>query len=76
MKKEYFSLGNVPTESCDCHIQCRICKNSGLPANEHCPNTQIITKVYLQKDETGLTDDTPLLLPKNLVESSCPIHKN
>lgn len=75
IKKEYFAEGTIPTESCDCHIKCNICTISNRLANESCPIDHIITKVYLQKNETTATDDKPMLLPSRLNGVQCGLHK-
>lgn len=84
-KTEYFSMDSVPTESCDCHVKCRICKSSGHLAGDNCPESLIYTAVYLQKNESSpkkeqnstlLTDtaDTPLIIPQYLSNSLCEVH--
>lgn len=75
---EYFSKDSLPTENCDCHVRCKICKTSGHLAVDNCPADQIYTMVYLQKpDVTSATDqtsDAPLIIPRYLSSSSCEIH--
>ena len=44
---EYFVKGTVPTESCDCHVKVEICTDTGLLANEYCPNKE--TKVFITR---------------------------
>lgn len=79
-KTEYFSKESVPTETCDCHIKCKICKSSGRLANDNCPESDIYTVVYLQKTENSSpktaskTADSNLLIPAYLKNSSCNIH--
>ncbi|MBO5488546.1 MAG: penicillin-binding protein, partial [Eubacterium sp.] len=74
VKKEYFDRENIPTENCDCHIKCKICKQSGRLANDKCPSSRVYTVIYLQKKETSPTSDSPLILPENLTNSSCHLH--
>ncbi|WP_167955018.1 transglycosylase domain-containing protein [Anaerosporobacter faecicola] len=76
VKKEYFAKGTVPTEVCDCHVKLRICKSSGLQASEFCPESDVEEKVFLIKEETGKTKDTPNLLPKSLEDSTCNVHSS
>ncbi|WP_455716302.1 transglycosylase domain-containing protein [Anaerosporobacter sp.] len=76
VKTEYFAKGTVPTEVCDAHVMYRICKASGLQATEYCPDSEVVEKVYLIKDETGATKDTPYLLPSTLEDSHCNIHSS
>lgn len=74
VKTEYFAKGTVPTEVCDAHIKLRICKASGLQAGEYCPESEVVDKVFLIKEETGTTKDTPYILPSTLEDSVCNIH--
>lgn len=74
VRREFFAKGTAPTESCDCHIRCRICLSSGRLATENCPPELITTRIYLQKEETGRTDDTPYIMPGGLANSICPVH--
>lgn len=73
-RREYFAKDSVPTETCDCHVRCRICKSSGHLANDNCPSSQIYIAVYLQKKETSKTADAPLIIPSYLSGSSCEVH--
>lgn len=73
-KKEFFAKDLVPTENCDCHIRCRICKISGHLANDRCPAAQVSTAVYLQKNESTKTADSSLIIPNYLASSTCLIH--
>jgi penicillin-binding protein 1A len=83
-KEEYFVTDTVPTESCDCHVRCRICKSSGYLAGDNCPESKIYTAVYLQKNELSAdtesskkaakTDDSPLIIPSYLSQSVCKVH--
>ena len=49
VRTEYFAKGTVPTEYCDCHVQVKICKKTGLLAQEGC--TDVVEKVLLVKTE-------------------------
>lgn len=69
---EYFAKGTEPTEKCDVHVVASICTSSDKLATDKCPDSNIKTAVFLDKDETGITDDTPYVLPKTY----CPIHKS
>lgn len=73
-KKEYFDKETVPTEKCDCHVRCKICKASGHLAGDGCPASQIYTTVYLQKNESTPTADSSLIIPRYLAGSTCKIH--
>lgn len=72
VRTEYFASGTVPTEKCDVHIKLTICKDSGLRATEFCPNTE--EKVYLLKEETSQTKDTPYIMPAGLDQHYCTEH--
>lgn len=60
---EYFAKGTKPTEKCDVHVKHKIDKSTGKLANEYCPEDLIEEKVFLVKEETATTFDTPNLLP-------------
>lgn len=68
---EYFAKGTEPTEYCDVHVKAKICTESNAKATDNCPLYSVKEKVFLIKDETAVTDDTPYILPK----INCPIHK-
>lgn len=63
VKTEYFAKGTLPTEKCDVHTKIQVCKDSGLIPNEYCPESSIVDKVFLVKEETSKTADTPYILP-------------
>lgn len=67
---EYFAKGTEPTEKCDVHVKATICKESSALATEFCPLASHKEAVYLDKNETGVTDDTPFILPKE----KCSVH--
>lgn len=71
-KVEYFAKGTEPTEQCDVHVKASICKDSDKLATDFCPITSQKEAVYLNKSETGVTDDTPYLLPKE----TCDVHSS
>lgn len=73
-KQEYFAKDTVPTETCDCHVRCKICKTTGHLAGDGCPATQIYTAVYLQKNESAHTSDSSLVIPSYLSGSICEVH--
>ncbi len=72
VKTEYFASGTVPTEYCDKHVEYTICTESGQLASDKCPHTKKV--VYLDKDETGKTDDTPYVAPSSMKSTYCTIH--
>lgn len=63
VRQEYFAKGTVPTEKCDVHVKVMVCKETGEIATEYCPIHQVEEKVFLVKEETATTADTPYLLP-------------
>lgn len=67
---EYFAKGTEPTEKCDIHVKASICTKSNALATEYCPAGSKKEAVYLDKTETGVTDDTPYILPKE----KCTVH--
>lgn len=67
---EYFAKGTVPTEKCDIHVKATVCKDSGKIVTEFCPKHSTKEQVYLIKDETNKTHDTPNILPTE----TCDIH--
>jgi penicillin-binding protein 1A len=69
-KTEYFAKGTVPTEKCDIHVKATICKDSGKIATEFCPPSSTKEQVYLVKEETHATHDTPNILPTE----TCDVH--
>ena len=75
-RKEYFARGSEPQKSCDCHVKYYICKESGKPSNENCPKEQVESRVFLIKEETQETEDTPYILPRTIAGSSCDVHGN
>ncbi len=71
---EYFAKGTVPTQTCTVHTKVSICKESGHFATPYCPLDSLEERVYLIKEETSPTDDTPYILPKGDLATPCPIH--
>ena len=77
-RTEYFTTDSVPTDTCDCHVRCRICKSSGLLAGDGCPESKVYEVVYLQKKDEkaddGKTMDSSLIIPDYLIDSICDEH--
>ena len=73
-RTEYFAKGTVPTKSCTCHVKVSVCKESGHFASPYCPVEDVEEIVYLIKNETSETYDTPYLYPTDEHTESCPIH--
>lgn len=70
VKVEYFAKGTEPTEKCDVHVKATICTESSALATEYCPADKLKEAVFLDKTETGVTNDTPYILPNE----KCTIH--
>ena len=73
-RTEYFAKDTIPTQACTVHTKVSICKASGHFASPYCPLDSLEEKVYLIKEETSETDDTPYLLPTGDIATTCPIH--
>lgn len=68
---EYFAKGTEPTAKCDIHVKATICTESNALSTDNCPFQYLKEAVYLNKEETCITADTPYVLPSK----SCKIHK-
>ena len=55
VRREYFAIGTVPTESCDVHVKLNICEDTGEAAGPYCPN--VVSKVFLIKNEAITQND-------------------
>ncbi|QUI21977.1 PBP1A family penicillin-binding protein [Vallitalea pronyensis] len=50
VRTEYFAKGTVPKEECTTHYKVTMCKVSGLPASEYCPEEDKVDQVFIQRD--------------------------
>jgi penicillin-binding protein 1A len=73
-RTEYFAKGTAPTKYCTAHIKVSVCKDSGHFASPFCPIGSTEDVVYLIKEETSPTDDTPFIYPTDERVDPCPIH--
>ena len=75
-RTEYFEKGTQPTKKCNIHTKITVCKTSGFPAGQYCPETEKEETVYLIKEEkyNAETWDTPYILPKDFQETVCDKH--
>lgn len=74
VQTEYFATGTVPTEYCDHHVSAVLCTESGLLANEFCPEENRRAGIYITGG-SGDTDDGQYLLPVTLADGNyCTIH--
>lgn len=71
--KEYFAAGTKPTETCDHHIRISICRESGLPASEFCPQSDIEEKVFITGGSHN-TEDGKYMVDPSFQMKSCDIH--
>lgn len=70
---EYFANGTVPTDYCDHHVSATICIDSGMLANEFCPEESRQTSIYITGG-SGNSEDGAYLLTDEIAYSICPIH--
>jgi penicillin-binding protein 1A len=75
LEQEYFVSGTQPVKSCTCHVKYRICKISGKPATESCPEKDVEERVYLVKEETSKTRDSRYILSAKTAKKRCDKHK-
>jgi penicillin-binding protein 1A len=73
-RSEYFESGTVPTDTCDTHVRYRICSASHKIAGEYCPEDLVSSQVFLLKEETSTTDDTPYVISPNGLSDVCDVH--
>ncbi|MCH5266925.1 MAG: transglycosylase domain-containing protein [Lachnospiraceae bacterium] len=71
--QEYFAKGTEPDKKCDCHVKYRICRSSGHLATQNCPESNCYYMVYLKKNESGATADTPNVIPQSMYVT-CGVH--
>ncbi|MDE7060874.1 MAG: hypothetical protein K2O71_04675, partial [Lachnospiraceae bacterium] len=74
VKTEIFAKGTVPNVKCTCHVKASVCSTSGQLASVYCPPEMTSEKVFLIKEETSPTHDTPNLLPTGEDAVTCAIH--
>lgn len=68
--EEYFTVGTVPTETCDHHVALDICTETGKIANANCPKSQIVQKVFIiGADPT--TYDGPYIATEEFLATTC-----
>lgn len=85
VRTEYFVKGTEPKEPCDVHVKEKICTESGLFANEYCPEDTVEEKVFIVRpeplDESMFTGSNPpriadrqYEIPPSMVGEYCNIH--
>lgn len=70
---EYFANGTVPSDYCDRHVAATVCTDSGMLANEYCPEASKQQNIYITGGSADSADG-PYLLTDELAQSSCTIH--
>ena len=83
LKTEYFSKDNVPTETCDVHVQVTLCEDSNEVASTNCPHTVkkvMIKKAAIVKDPNGeettyTTWDKEYAITEEELSKVCTKHK-
>lgn len=73
MRVEYFAKGSEPKKKCDCHVKYKVCRSSGQMATTRCSDQNCYYQVYLKKEESAETMDSPYLVPERL-SVFCEIH--
>lgn len=71
--EEYFSIGTIPTETCDHHVSLDICSETGMIANANCPDSKIIKKVFIINADTE-TDDKAYIATEEFLSTTCTHH--
>ncbi|MDD6039064.1 MAG: PBP1A family penicillin-binding protein [bacterium] len=75
VKREYFAEGTQPKETCDVHVEIKICKASGEPAGPYCPEEELESAAYITGGSAG-TEDSEYLVPENLSTKTCSVHSS
>ncbi|NPV27867.1 MAG: penicillin-binding protein 1A [Firmicutes bacterium] len=70
--QEIFPADNVPTQTCNVHVQAEICPESGQLATIYCPTK--ITGVFIKRTEPYSSEKPPLDAKEELPRQSCPLH--
>ncbi|MBQ2284131.1 MAG: transglycosylase, partial [Clostridia bacterium] len=70
IRTEYFTAGTAPTKYCDAHVKVKVCKSSGKIPGSYCPKKNITYKIFLKKNETSATKDTPYVISS----TKCTVH--
>ncbi|MCT4542306.1 MAG: PBP1A family penicillin-binding protein [Vallitalea sp.] len=82
---EFFEEGTVPTKTCDVHVKYTICSESGLIANEYCPDSCKTERVFIKRPiplipSTWDVKNPPRIqdrkyeIPYNMIGEYCNIH--
>lgn len=68
--EEYFTVGTVPTETCDHHVTLDICSETGKIANANCPEAGIVQKVFIIGSDPE-TEDAPYIATEEFLATTC-----
>ena len=68
---EFFAKGTQPRNACDHHTMATICKESGLPVSEYCPEADRQTGIYMTGGDPATQDGEYMLQNADQV---CNIH--
>lgn len=72
---EFFVKGTEPTQTCPYHSYAKVCRESGLLANENCPSTKSVSGRGEYIDSSGLWQTrSSYYKPKNIPTKVCTIH--
>ena len=72
---EYFVKGTAPTEYCNCHVKVNICTDTGLIANENCPNIE--TKIFLVRENADKDINWSIVKDNDYtlrIKDTCTVH--
>lgn len=72
---EFFVKGTEPVQTCPYHSYAKVCRESGLLANENCPNTRSVSGrgEYIGNNNLWQTRSS-YYKPKNIPTQVCTIH--
>ncbi|MBR1635748.1 MAG: PBP1A family penicillin-binding protein [Lachnospiraceae bacterium] len=68
---EYFASGTVATANCDHHTTLTICKDSGMPVSEYCPESSRVTGIYMIGGDPS-TQDGEYMLGSASAQANAP----
>lgn len=72
---EYFVKGTEPVQTCPYHSYAKVCRESGLLANENCPSTKSVYGRGEYIESNGLWQTSSYnYKPKNIPTQVCTIH--
>lgn len=65
VRSEIFVSGTVPKTSCDMHVEAKIDVTNGKLANEFCPDENVATRVFIQRDPPYVPSDNNGITPSD-----------